>query len=198
MMNYRKICIICEGYEEEDYFNKLISLNVFAKNYAFKVINAKSISNIYSHYQSKYQSNSYHLVLMFCDTDKLTQYMDLKKNINSFHDENVADDLIIFGNPCTMQIILSHFMKINLKSPSKKKNAPYIKEVSDIDNYDAHADEREKLFKLVKRDNYLILKENLKKLKTNDQEKSSTNFLKFIERLENKDVNWIKEINDKL
>ena len=95
---------------------------------------------------------------MFYDTDKLTQYIDLKNNINCFHDANVADDLIIFGNPCKMQIILSHFLKINLKSPSKKQNAEYIKQISGINNYDAHNDEREKLFKLVKRDNYLTLK----------------------------------------
>lgn len=44
----RKICIICEGDEEKDYINALISKNVFNDKYTFAdPINAKSINNIY-------------------------------------------------------------------------------------------------------------------------------------------------------
>lgn len=42
------------------------------------------------------------------------------------------------------------------------------------------------------------MKENIKKLSTNDEDISSTNFLKFIENFENYDDSWIDEINSKL
>ena len=64
----------------------------------------------------------YSLVLVFCDTDKspYSKYKEIKKQINEIHGNDVADDIVIFGNPCTMQIILSHFAKIKLKSQSNK------------------------------------------------------------------------------
>ncbi len=36
----KKICVVCEGYEEYDYFSKLIGCNVFHQNYNFKLKNA--------------------------------------------------------------------------------------------------------------------------------------------------------------
>ena len=42
------------------------------------------------------------------------------------------------------------------------------------------------------------MKENVKKLSTNDEETSSTNILKFIERFESDDESWIDKINNKL
>lgn len=55
-----------------------------------------------------YQNGSYDVVLVFCDTDKkpYEQYADIKHKINEFHGvDHAADHVIIFGNPCTMQII---------------------------------------------------------------------------------------------
>lgn len=42
------------------------------------------------------------------------------------------------------------------------------------------------------------MKENVRKLSTNDEDTSSTNILKFIERFENDNDSWIDEINNKL
>ena len=100
-----RICIICEGYEEKEYFDRLVELNVFSNVYDFITVNVKSINNIFRRYQEKYQSNSYHLVLIFCDTDKISKskYIELKDKINKFHGNFVSDKIIMFGNPSTMQ-----------------------------------------------------------------------------------------------
>ena len=126
-----RICIICEGYEEKEYFDRLIELNVFANVYSFVTVNAKSITNVFRRYQEKYQSDSYHLVLIFCDTDKISksEYENLKDKINKFHGDTVNDKIIMFGNPSTMQIFISHFKDIRLKSQSKHMNAKYIDEI---------------------------------------------------------------------
>lgn len=153
-----------------------------------------------SRYQEKYQSDSYSLVLIFCDTDKgpSKQYMELKNGINEFHDADVADDIIMFGNPCTMQIILSHFAEIKLISQSKIVNSKYIKEYAGVENYKATDEQRKELFGKIKRENYKIMKENIAKLSTKDNKVSSTNILNFFNNFENDDDSWIDIINNKL
>ena len=110
---------------------------VFYDKYDFVTLNEKSINTIISRYQEKYQSATYSLVLIFCDTDKgpSEKYKEIKQKINDFHGEDVADDIIIFGNPCTMQIIISHFADVKLKSQSKAINSKYIKEYVGIEDY---------------------------------------------------------------
>ena len=122
--NKRKICIICEGQEEEYYIDKLKDKQVFSDEYNIITINAKGISNIFSRYQDRYQSDSYVLVLIFCDTDKKSDkqyYPKLKEKINEFHENNVADKIIIFRNPSTMQIILIAFRRYKIKKSKQKR-----------------------------------------------------------------------------
>ena len=196
----KKICIICEGYEEYDYIDTLKNKGVFSGKYDLKPINVKSINNIVPRYQEKFQSDSYSLVLIFCDTDKgpSNKYKEIKQKINEFHEADIANDIVIFGNPCTMQIILSHFAEIKLKSQSKSVNANYIEELIGIQNYKATEEQRKELFSKIKRDNYDTMKENVRKLSTNDEDTSSTNILKFIERFENDNDSWIDKINSRL
>lgn len=55
------------------------------------------------------------------------QYVDIKRKINEFHGvENAADKVVIYGNPCTMQIIIEHWGDVRLCSNNKKKNASII------------------------------------------------------------------------
>lgn len=196
----KRICIICEGYEELEYIETLKSKSVFSNKYEIITVNAKSINTIISRYQDRFQSDSYSLVLIFCDTDKkpYDKYIELKNKINRFHGINIADEIIIFGNPCTMQIILSHFGEILLKSQSKSVNSKYIKELVGINNYKASKEQRKKLFGNIKKENYFKMKENISKLSIKDNDVPSTNILKFLERLESEDMQWIDEINDKM
>lgn len=197
----KRICIICEGYEEYDYLNTLINKGVFQKNLKIKLINAKGINRIFTRYINEFQSNSHHIVLIFCDTDKEKQdpYWNLKENINRFHDKKaIANNIIIFGRPCTMQIILSHFGKISLHSPSKKVNQKIIKQLTGITSYDATLEQRNHLMPLIKRENYEQMKKNLIDISTNDREIPSTNFLQLINNLEKENKSWISEINNKL
>ena len=125
-----RICIICEENEEYEYLKRLIALNVWNKQYKFIPVNAHGNGNIPARYQDRYQNGADELVLVFCDTEKKPheQYQDIKRKINKFHGvDHAADEVIIFGNPCTMQIVLKHWTDINLKSPAKQVNAPLIK-----------------------------------------------------------------------
>lgn len=196
-----KICIICEGDEEFEYLDKLISLDVWNETYKFTLENAGGNGNIPARYQDKYQNGSFDVVLIFCDTDKkpYEQYVDIKRKINEFHGvENAADKVVIYGNPCTMQIIIEHWNEICLKSHQKKKNAPIIFKLTGVENYKGREDQRQKLFSQITKENYLEMKERIKKLPSDDTIEGSSNFGYFIECFSMKDDTWIKDINDYL
>ena len=123
--------------------DKVISLQVWSTTYEFILENAEGNGNIPARYQDKYQNGSYDLVLVFCDTDKkpYEQYGDIKRKINEVHGtEHAADQVVIFGNPCTMQIIIEHWDEVMLESHKKKKNSPIIYDLTGIENYKGRAD----------------------------------------------------------
>ena len=197
----RRICIICEGDEEYEYLEKLISLDVWSKEYLFQLDNAEGNGNIPARYQDKYQNSSSDLLLVFCDTDKkpYEQYVDIKRKINEFHGvENAADQIVIFGNPCTMQIIIEHWDDVVLDSHKKKKNAPIIFDLIGIEGYKGRADQRKELFSRITKENYQTMRERIKKLPSDDTIEGSTNFGRFIENFTTDDDKWIHMINKNL
>lgn len=196
----KKICVVCEGFEEYEYLKTLISLDLFSSKYDIDLKNAESNGNIPSIYFYYHQQNSYDIVLIFCDTDRepFEDYKLIKKKINEYHDADVASDIIIFANPCTMQIILSHLGNVKLKSQNKTKNRQKIFELTNIENYGAHEEQRKRLFSLINYQNYIDMKKNLSKICNNEDKTPSTNFLTFINNLESNDTNWITIINKKI
>lgn len=78
-------------------------------------------------------------MLVFCDTEKKPhkQYEDIKRKINEFHGiETAVDEVIMFGNLCTIQIITKHWTETLIKSPAKQVNAPLIEEFTGVKNYE--------------------------------------------------------------
>ena len=197
----RKVCIICEGNEEYEYIDRLMKLNVWNVIYEITLINAGGNGNIPARYQDRYQNGSDEIVLIFCDTEKkpYEQYEDIKRKINEFHGvDDAAKEVIIFGNPCTMQIISKHWTDEQLKTPAKPVNASLIKKYTMVENYKGRADQIEQVMKYVTKENYLEMRNRVKELQTNDVELGSSNFCLLIKYLENNDAKWIEDINAKL
>ena len=196
-----RICIICEGDEEYEYLEKLISLDVWSKEYCFQLENAGGNGNIPARYQDKYQNGAFDLVLVFCDTDRkpYEQYVDIKRRIDEFHGvENAADKIMIYGNPCTMQIIIEHFGDVRLCSNNKKKNAPVIYDLTRIEGYKGRKEQRRELFSQITKRNYQKMKERIKKLPSDDTVEGSTNFGRFLDWFSSDDNEWMHIINQEL
>lgn len=196
-----KICIICEGNEEYDYLNRLKNLGVWNDQYEVLLDNADGNGNIPARYQDRYQNGAYEMVLVFCDTEKkpYEQYEDIKRKINEFHGvDAAAEEVVMYGNPCTMQIILEHWTDVRLKSPAKKVNAPLIKEFTGVNNYKGRADQREEVMKHITVENYLDMFSRISVMENNDTIVGSSNFDRFLKYLSTADNGWIKEINIKL
>lgn len=196
-----RICIICEGDEEFEYLEKLISLDVWSKEYCFQLENAGGNGNIPARYQDKYQNGAYDLVLIFCDTDRkpYEQYVDIKRKIDEFHGgENAADRIVMFGNPCTMQIIIEHWADVRLCSNNKKQNAPVIFDLTGIVGYKGRREQRRELFARITKENYQEMKERISKLPVDDTVEGSTNFGRFLELFSSDDNGWMQIINQEL
>ena len=120
----KKVCIICEGFEEKEYLERLQSFGAWQERYYEVVlVNAKSISNIAPRYQDIYMNDNYDVVLVLCDTDTIPYdgYNSMKKKIEMVHGrEGVASEIVFFANPCVLQIVLLHFADIRLSSNQGK------------------------------------------------------------------------------
>lgn len=61
----------------------------------------------------------------------------------------LAKEVIIFGNPCTLQIISKHWTDENLKSPAKPVNALLIEKYTGVENYKGRTDQIQEVMKHV-------------------------------------------------
>ncbi len=194
----RKICIVCEGNEEYDYLLRLKELQVWNKQYSVKLKNAGSIDNIAAIYQDAYTNDNYEAVFIFCDTEvaPFDQYNRLKGKITDlFGLSDAAAAVIFFCNPCTMQIILSHFDKVSLRSNQKSANRSTIERITSVKDYRATEQQRTAIAKKITPENYVFLKDNLKRLSSNYNEAPSTNFLQLLSYLESNDTGWINTLS---
>ena len=201
LFDKHKICVICEGNEEYEYLERLNAQKVWDAQYEIIPDNAGGNGNIPARYQDRYQNGSYELVLVFCDTEKkpYEQYEDIKRKINEFHGiDTAADEVIMFGNPCTMQIITKHWTETLIKSPAKPVNAPLIEEFTGVKNYKGRADQIAAVMEHVTAENYADMRERVSGLETRDTAVGSSNFGRFMEMFGSGDTGWIDEINDEL
>ncbi len=194
-----KICIICEGNEEYKYLERLKELHVWSDIYDVSLVNAEGNGNIPARYQDRYQNGSYEAVLVFCDTEKkpYEQYEDIKRKINEFHGvDKAADEVVIFANPCTMQIITKHWTDEMIKSPAKKVNAPLIEKFTGVKNYKGRAAQIDKLMENVTVSGYEDFRQRMKTMSTDDGILGGTNFGLWLERIEDDNARWIENCND--
>lgn len=192
-----KVCVICEGYEDFAYFNRLLELNVWSQVYEFFPVNVKGAANIPAKFQDAFQNDRFEIILVFCDTDKepYREYVQVKKKINSFLNKmKAADKLIIFANPCTMQIMLSHFGDVSLKNQGKKTNATEIEKWTGVKDYDAHEDQIKIICSKIFRRSYDEMRQRVAAINFPDTTSCSTNFIVFLERFEDEDAKWISAI----
>ena len=176
---------------------RLTKLSVWNEKYEFVLKNAHGESNIASLYESIFQNDSYEIVLVFCDTDRAPhkQYKLLKDKLCKFHGTKdgrmLTDNIIIFANPCTMQIILSHFGDVSLKKQSKKVNADIIEYYTKVKNYDAHIDQIKQICSRIYRRSYIIMKERVSKMDGSDTEPGNTNFINYLDKFESDNAEWL-------
>ena len=195
----KKIYIICEGSEEYDYLNRLKILNVWSDVYDITLRDAKGNGNLYPIYQNVYQKGNYDLVVIVRDTEKKPheQFNDICCKVNSLHAcELASQHVVMFTNPCTMQVILLHWdTSVRLQTPSKRRSATYIEKYTGIQDYSAKESQRIQLVSNITKESYRKMMNGAKQLGMDAALINSTNLHVFFAQLEQPDTNWIDEIN---
>lgn len=193
------IQILCEGYEEKAYIDKILSMPTIRKDiYSFfPTINCKSLSKIFPRFQDVFSQNYANIILIFCDADKCSsEYKELQSKIDNcmFGGNEVSRRIVIFGNPVTLQIVLSHFSCVSLSSCAKAKNQQIVEDLTGIKNYQAHDDQIKQMMSMINFSNFKIMKKNLKLISKNVCDIPSTNFIDFLNYIESQDTKWCSEI----
>ena len=117
---------------------------------------------------------------------------------NIFGNSVAADKVIIFVNPCTMQVILSHFGDVILRTQNKRKNDSEIKRLTgltDSKKYDGCKEHRDFIFSQITKENYEEMKNRISLLSDNYKNQPATNFAYYLELFENYNSDWIDKIN---
>ena len=140
--------------------------------------------------------------MVFCDTDRhpYTQYLGVKDKINAMHEtEDAASQVIIYANPCSLQIILLHFSVVALKTQGKKTNAKLIEQLTGVKGYKANQEEHVKaICAKINRQSYFDMKNRVADINRADTVPGSTNFIEFLQRFESETAEWIVEIQNYL
>ena len=139
-------------------------------------------------------------MLAFCDTDKAPyrEYSQIKRKFIEQYDSEESIRTIIYANPCTMQIILSHFGDVSLKNQGKKTNADVIEKYTDVKNYDAHENQIDDICRKIFRHTYAHMKARISNINLGDETSASTNFIVFLDYFENDSISWIEELSQTL
>lgn len=138
-----------------------------------------------------------HKICIICEGSE--QYEEIKRKINEFHGvDDTADEVVIYGNPCTMQIILEHWTDVKLKTSAKKVNAPLIKEFTGVEDYRGKKEQRKEIMEHITAENYNDMCIRISQMDDNDTKIGSSNLGRFMAFLEEDDVEWIEMINKKL
>lgn len=165
-----KLCILAEGYEEEAYLKRILSFpNRLREKYEIVIINAKGRDKLINRYQIVFNSHIYQQIYIFGDGDNDSTY--IKKTIDAI--ANIRGDneeVFIYVNPVTLQVILSHFGKVSLTKVAKKNNATIVEQLTGIKNYDAHEEQIQQIVKMIKYESITSMVLNVNDL-TNDYHK---------------------------
>lgn len=205
MINNNKlnITVLCEGDEEEAYFNSLLNLNIFNSKYVFKLRNVGGAYNLPSFYEAEYAKEEVDAILILFDVDNPSHatFTYVTKHLMDDYGISLEDVLSfsIFTNPCTMQLYLWHFKDINLNTSNKKELSEELKKIYPTllaqKSYNAHQYQLRYLMGYIDGNSYSNLKNILKNKSTNYLNNPSTNMLKFLDYFEKDNEEFIKEIN---
>lgn len=195
-----KILIIAEGFEEDAYLGRIIGFNYFSNKYTTDHINAKGLCNIFPRFQNEFQSTKWDLILIYCDGDNNSEtFQKLLQKINNFFDiKSIARQLVFFANPCTMQIMLSHFADVTLTHKAKSENAEIIKKITDIVSYKASHKQIAGLMRKIKKNTYDEMKRRVANLDMDVRKIPSSNFYSLLINLESNDTEWASDLIKRL
>ncbi|MCD8201628.1 MAG: hypothetical protein LUD47_06155 [Clostridia bacterium] len=204
---YKRILILCEGSEDEDYMNRLKSLGLWSDEIIVTVKNVVGIGNLADKYRDFHRAHKYSSIVVFCDTEPSPhgQFENVKEKIldyrrNDYKDKSVPwDKIIYYANPCTMQVVIMHLGYETLPPTcDKAKLSPTIKKYVRFEGtYSADSSQRQAIMNEINEKNYnSAMKKNINAFIRNRAATGdyTTNILNLFEALEGHNAEMSEEI----
>ena len=193
----KRIAFIPEGSEEERLLQKYLDLSLFSDVYLFDPpISAGGINNVPAKFHELFSTGVYDGIFPLIDADRdschFNEVRTKLKEIVGFD----PSQLIIFTNPCTLQIMLAHLGDDIIKTESKRANHPLVQKNWPLIKkpYGAHKYQLDLICDSLTADNYQDMKRRISKLSTNCRQVPSTSLLAFLEHFESDDASWLNGI----
>jgi hypothetical protein len=199
----KRVRIVVEGAEEESYLLALKSLNVFSKKLSVSVKSADSISRVLPVFQNEFSSGKYDLVLVYCDTEgQSIDYKNLKQGLALFFGVKDVSDLLYFGSPETMIVLINHFsLAPQMSIPSDKAAQGRLLRKLGVNfpdkTYQASQAQLEAIHRKITLSNYQTMKMNIAHLPSSDSSLFATNALALWEGLESPSSAWSNALRKK-
>lgn len=201
-----KVKIICEGLEERQYINTLISFGKWNENLLVIPLDAGGINNVYDLFSHEWlKGDGTKFIFILCDTGKEQKesrkvFLKIREKIDQDYKNHASDKIVVFANPITMQIFLSHFTLPNVIHENKKENQEYIEKVSGVIGYKGRRESISKLMKQIRLapHSYETMRLNVKLLEGPYLKEGATNASMMFDHLEDDDTSWIDNIMNEI
>ena len=173
--------LVVEGEVDEIFVNKIVSFMSTRYNVRVRVANGNG--NIPIHVNILKKIYSYSKIMVLYDLDASVNVEDIKRFLKN-KQVTLKDDEIFFVNPCT-EYLLVLVKEVNTnKFKNKRDYQELFKKYYGISEYAGHIPQVEEMVNQLTFEDYNNFVDNLKKVSHDDNTLPSTNFIKFIEKIE--------------
>lgn len=173
--------LVVEGEVDEIFVNKIVSFMSTRYNVRVRVANGNG--NIPIHVNILKKIYSYSKIMVLYDLDASVNVEDIKRFLKN-KQVTLKDDEIFFVNPCT-EYLLVLVKEVNTnKFKNKRDYQELFKKYYGISEYAGHVPQVEEMVNQLTFEDYNNFVDNLKKVSHDDNTLPSTNFIKFIEKIE--------------
>ncbi len=173
--------LVVEGEVDEIFVNKIVSFMSTRYNVRVRVANGNG--NIPIHVNILKKIYSYSKIMVLYDLDASVNVEDIKRFLKN-KQVTLKDDEIFFVNPCT-EYLLVLVKEVNTnKFKNKRDYQELFKKYYGINEYAGHVPQVEEMVNQLTFEDYNNFVDNLKKVSHDDNTLPSTNFIKFIEKIE--------------
>lgn len=173
--------LVVEGEVDEIFVNKIVSFMSTRYNVRVRVANGNG--NIPIHVNILKKIYSYSKIMVLYDLDASVNVEDIKRFLKN-KQVTLKDDEIFFVNPCT-EYLLVLVKEVNTnKFKNKRDYQELFKKYYGINEYAGHVPQVEEMVNQLTFEDYNNFVDNLKKVSHDDNTLPSTNFIRFIEKIE--------------
>jgi hypothetical protein len=199
MADAMRVHFVCEGAEEICFVDSLTKVGAFSGAYEISREDAHGAGNIPIVFDQAFQNFYYDAVFVILDVDCMSNgtYQDTVAKLERTLGFS-ARQIILFTNPCTIQLFLASRSDDVLPNQSKNSFTKYFNTLWNGGHkpYAAHAYQLEKLKAEFSLSDYEAMVERIKAYSTKPEDLPSTSAHFFLSKFKQSNTKWLEDVMD--